>query len=164
MIIGTSIYYSVSGRDFIPTLIEDKLGFTFSEISLRGDYYKKSHRKGEKIEISTATISFRNEKLVQDNLELIRIVELAIKIQALADDFKIEDSSFDLSYNYAAQCGLSFCKQELKTLSKLNFININCYMVYDTYETKKLENNKELILFSNNGSIEKEVEIFLEDE
>lgn len=162
MIINTNIRYTISGKDLDPSIIEKDFSCSFSQINIKGEIYKKGHRKGKRIEISSATITSENESYKQDNDGIFKVAKLALAIENLRKKYKIQDSNFNISFNYAAQCGLSFEKRELECLSQLGFVNIDCYMIYDTYETKQISTSKELLMFYNNGILEKETELDLE--
>lgn len=158
MIISTNIRYTISGKNLEPSLIEKDFACSFSLILLKGELYSKGHRKGKEVEITSATISSENETYKQDDDEIYRIANLAHSIENLRTKYKIDDSSFDISFNYAAQCGLSFDKKVLEVLSKLTYVNIDCFMIYDTYETTLISEKTELIKFFNSGKLEKEIE------
>ena len=162
MIISTNIRYTIYGEGLDPFVLENDFSCSFSQIQLKGDVYKKGHRKGSKIETTSATISSKNENYKQDDDEIYKVGCLAASIENLRKKYKIQDSSFNISFCYAAQCGLSFEKRELECLSQLDFVNIDCYMIYDTYETKQISTSKELLMFYNNGILEKEIELDLE--
>jgi hypothetical protein len=156
MIVRTHINFRISGVDLIPKQIENEFDISFSEVSLKGDLHTNGRFKGEPRTESSAQYSTDLEYYSDTDTEISRLADLEAQINDKAKEYGIEDSVYYICFYYAAQCALSLEQKTFSALSKLQFVNIDCIKLYDSYETKK-SGDKETIWFYSDGKLEKEV-------